>query len=469
MIQPLRAAASQAPISPKMSSSLPPSSAALLDIVRGHAAVAEAAWRSGDPAQLGDGLRACDEALTQVQSGVVKAGPEDAVVLPVALAEVAQHVWLQRGHMLDALASVNGETKWVVEALRSYDQAIGLGRQLSAESGFMAVAWISRGKGLQRLGSPEALTEALRCYDETIAVVGSPGADMPIELRNTLGAALMGKAGLLQRRGEIAGPSGATQALEQAVACLKACGDHPMARRNLASAWTNLGHVLQEAGEIAAAVDAQVQASAIMDSLFVLDPEAVRVERATILLNLGQAQCAAQDTAAGLGNLRVAITSVVARAATDPAAADTVLRARHALGVTLGAQLAAASPGEAARSAWLAEAGDAVEEGMALLTEWGERAGWFAAIGNRLYDFGAWLYRTQQPQFLGEFLLEHLGDDPHRAKTAAAAIQATREAITQRSFTGVAHGAMERALDVLQAMGEVETRLKSLTVPAGAA
>ena len=46
-------------------------------------------------------------------------------------------------------------------------------------------------------------------------------------------------------------------------------------------------------------------------------------------------------------------------------------------------------------------------------------------------------------------------------------MQATREAITQRSFSGVAHDAMERALDVLQAMSEVDARIKALTMPAG--
>ena len=448
-------------------SSLPPSSPVLLDTVHAHAEVAEAAWRSGDTAQLSNGLRACDAALTCVQTGLVKTGPDDALVLPVELAEVAQHVWLQRGHMLDALASVQGETKWVLEALRSYDQAIGLGRQLSSEVGFLAVAWISRGKSLQRLGSAEALTEALRCYDETIAVVGEPTDTMPLELRNTLGAALMGRAGLLQRSGGAAGISGAAQTLEQAVVCLQACGEHPLARRNLASAWTNLGHVRQETGQLATAVDAQSQALAIIDGLFLVEPEAVRVERATILLNLGQAQCATHDTPTGLGNLRLAISSLVERAASDPTAADTVLRARHALAVTLGAQVAAAAPSEVARASWMAEASDAVEEGLTLINGWGERAVWFTAIGNRLFDFGTWFYRTQQPQFLGEFLLEHLGTDTDRARTAAAAVQATREAITQRSFSGVAHDAMERALDVLQAMSEVDARIKALTVPAG--
>lgn len=331
------------------------------------------------------------------------------------------------------------------------------------------MAWISRGKGLQRLGSPEALQEALRCYDETIAAVGAVTDEASVELRNTLGAAWMGRAGLLQKKNEIGGPNGAKQALEQAVACLTTCGEHPMAFRNLSSALTNLGLVLQGEGAIEAAITAQVRARDLVDRLFTGAPEAVRVERATILLNLGQAQCAAQDTSHGLDNLRLAISSAAERAASDPGAADTVLRARHALGVTLGAQLAAAGTEAAVRSAGLAEAGDAVEEGLALIKGWGERAVWFSAIGHRLYEFGAWFYRTQQPHFLGEFLLEHLSQEPERLKVAALAVHATREALTKSSFSGAAHNAMERALEVLQAMSEVEKRIQSLSTPTAVA
>ncbi len=447
-----------------MSTPIPSPDDALIEAVRALAAAAEDAWRSGEPARLPEGLRACDQALAQVQAAVVKAGPEETAVLPASLAGVTKQLWLQRGHMLDALATVNGDPKLIIESLRSYDQAIGLASQMESAEGFLALAWMSRGKGLQRLASPEALTEALRCYDETIALLGEPPGAAPAELRNTLGAALVNRAGLLQRGGSAEALAGAAAAFERAITCFQACGDHPLARRNLASAWTNLGLLRQSAGDATAAIAAQVEALAVIDLLIPLDPEGLRGERATILLNLGQARCAAGDLDQGLAGLRAAVADAAVRAERDPGSADTVLRARHALGVTLGAQLAA-SPNSPSRTAWLEEAGDAVEDGLALLRQWGERAAWFAAIGTRLYEFGAWFYRTQQPRFLGEFLLEHLGEDPERARIAAAAVKTTREAITQRSFTDAAHDAMERALDVLQGLGEVEARLKTLGVP----
>jgi hypothetical protein len=132
--------------------------------------------------------------------------------------------------------------------------------------------------------------------------------------------------------------------------------------------------------------------------------------------------------------------------------------------VVLGGLLAAgrtktADPERAAR---LAEAGDLVEDGLADLRARGQVSAGVAAAGTRLYEFGAWLYRTQQPQFLGEFLLEHLGEDKARAGIAAAAVQAARQAFVQRSFTDTTHGDMERVLDILQELGAVEARVKAL-------
>jgi hypothetical protein len=79
-----------------------------------------------------------------------------------------------------------------------------------------------------------------------------------------------------------------------------------------------------------------------------------------------------------------------------------------------------------------------------------------------LYEFGAWLYRTQQPQFLGEFLQEHLEDDKGRAQIAVAAVQAARQAFVQRSFADTTHGDMDRVLDILQDLGAVHARCKVL-------
>ncbi|MFA6961214.1 MAG: hypothetical protein WC205_10715 [Opitutaceae bacterium] len=445
-----------------MSSQPPSPPEALIEGVREHIGQADAVWRSGDVSRLPEGLKACDEALAKVHSTVVKTGPDEPAVLPAAMAGLTRQVWLQRGHLLDAMASVKGDPKILVEALKSYDQAIELGRQMPAEIGVLAVTWMSRGKALERLGSPEALTESVRCYDEAITLLGGLPPDASVELRNMLGAAWMSRAGGQQRRGELTGPNGAAQAFEEAIACLEACGpEHPMVRRNLASAWTNLGLLRQGAGDAVGSVGAQEKALAAVSPLYAAEPGALGQERATILLNLGQAQCAAHQTQAGLANLREAITGALARAENDPGSADTVLRARHALAVTLGAQLAAGSPGDPARAALLEEAGDAVEDGLALLNGWGERAAWFSAIGTRLFEFGAWFYRTQQLRFLGEFLLEHLGEDAERARIAAGAVAAAREMLTQRNFNDTSHGDMGRVLDILQDLGAVEARLKA--------
>src|SRR5690606_10121706 len=151
----------------------------------------------------------------------------------------------------------------------------------------------------------------------------------------------------------------------------------------------------------------------------------------------------------------------------DPQAVELVLRIRHAICVVLGGLLAAnrTTQQDPERPARLEEAGDLVEDGLAALRTWGgEMTPSLAAAAARLYEFGAWFYRTQQPQFLAEFLLEHMGEDTTRARIAAAAVQAARQGFVQRSFSDTTHGDMDRVLGILQELGEVEARVKSLGV-----
>lgn len=58
-------------------------------------------------------------------------------------------------------------------------------------------------------------------------------------------------------------------------------------------------------------------------------------------------------------------------------------------------------------------------------------------------------------------MTEHLGDDPARAAIAAESVRAARQALVQRGFNETIHGDMDRVLDVLQDLGEVEKLLKT--------
>ena len=141
---------------------------------------------------------------------------------------------------------------------------------------------------------------------------------------------------------------------------------------------------------------------------------------------------------------------------------DLAMRARHAVCVVLGGRLAAgrALAEDPKRAELLEEAGDLVEDGLAALKGRAELPEGVAQTAARLYEFGAWLYRTQQPQFLGEFLLEHLGEDEARARIAAAAVKAARQALVQRGFNETMGGEMDRVRGMMQDLAAVEERLK---------
>lgn len=428
---------------------------------------AEAAMRAKDGLRLLTALQGCDQAL--------KALPEETVVAETgapdpanALARERALLWLWRGRLLVMADKI----EVVIEGLHSLDQAIARLQAAGARKGAeeaLAIAWMNRGGGLFRIGNRDALTDAVRSYDRAIELLERA----PEGGRNALGAALMNRGvGLLRlndandsKESVAIRLSEAQLALERAVAVLEPLpAPQTASRHNLASAWANLGMVRAMREDSAGALAAHRTAVEVFRPLAAEGAESGSFELAARLFNLGQAAGVAGETETALAAGREALGLVEALPVKDPQVIELALRTRHALCVILGGLLAAgrAKTEDPARSARLEEAGDLVEDGLARLREHGPAVAAVAAAGTRLYEFGAWLYRTQQPQFLGEFLLEHLGEDPVRAQAAAAAVRIARQDFVQRSFADTTHGGMERVLEALQDLGAVEARVKAI-------
>ena len=376
--------------------------------------------------------------------------------------------WLMRGRLLVA----HDTPEAVVEGLRCFDQAVvRLGAELAvagdAAKEELAVVWMNRGSALLRLGEPGALKEAVHSYEQTIALLDAVTAEFKNE--NALGAAWMNRGVGLLRIGGEAEYAEALKSLDTAIATLEPlAAGQPDARRNLSSAWANRGLVRALQDDAAGAVAAHRQAVAAFRLLKGGDEALTRLELAALLLNLGQAGSAAAETETALAALREVLALTSPLEAADIRAARLGLRARQVLGVILGGLGAAGRKDPATRSERLAEAGDLVEEGLVVARAWAQDARGLDGADTRLFELGAWLYRTQQPQFLGEFLLENLGDDPARAAIAGTAVQLARQAIVQRGFADTGEGGMERAMAILGSLSEVEERLRAIA-SAGAA
>lgn len=426
---------------------------------------AEAAVQSQQPARFIEALRECDR--------VLQALPQERVVAETKAPDPADPLtwerallWFWRGRLLVMADKPDA----VVQGLHSLDQAIVRLRGAEARRGAietLALAWMNRGSGLFRLSSREALAEAVRSYDQAIEAMGRlENVDA-----NTLGAAWMNRGvGLmhLDETGEAKESVGArladaSKAFERAVEVLGPLAETQLnARRNLASAWANLGILRARRDDAAGAVEAHRLAVDLFRPIAAAGGAAEAFELAARLFNLGQACGAASQVEAALAAGRESLAVAEGVRSDDPQVVELRLRARHALCVALGGRLAAdrARPDDPERSARLAETGDLVEDGLAAVRGAASLPPPLAAAAAKLYEFGAWFYRTQQPHFLGEFLLEHLGDDPSRTVIAATAVQTTRQGLVQKGFNETAQGDMDRVLDILQSLGEVEARLK---------
>ncbi len=426
---------------------------------------AEEAVQTGQPARFIAALQECDR--------ILKALPEEQVIAETKAPDPADPLsferallWFWRGRLL----VMADKPEAIVQGLHSLDQSIARLRLAGVRDGAqhaLTLAFMNRGAGLFRLGARDALAEAVRSYDLAIESMElRAGVDA-----NTLGAAWMNRGvGLMHleqpnepKESAASRLTDATKSFERAVAVLEPLAPvQPAAQRNLAAAWANIGLLRTRLDDVKGAAEAHRLAVELFRPLVAAGGAGETFELAARLFNLGQACGAIGETEAALTAGREALTLAETVKSDNPEVDELGLRARHAVCVALGAQIAAgrAEANDPERSARLAEAGDLVEDGLAALRVRGPLPPGVAGASARLYEFGAWLYRTQQPQFLGEFLLEHLGEDPARAQIAAASVKAARQALVQRGFNETIHGDMDRVLDVLQDLGEVEKRLK---------
>ncbi len=377
------------------------------------------AWKVQTNETARAAMGACEQALKMLDG--MEASPDTARLRAAA--------WMQRGQVLDL-------ANQPAEAVRCYDQAIAaIPPDSEADSPGLASAHMNRGGALQRLNTPESIKAAGASFAEAVARLERWPEPRPVEVENTLGAAWM-NAGICHARiGDEAAIQSARHAFDQAIGVLlRAAEQAPVARRNLASAWGNRGVLMMQTQQWDEAKRCFNESLTLLAGLRAEGGPAIVLETANMNLSLSQATAAGGDAEGAVATVRKALALTAPEEAKDPRFCDLSLRARHALCVLLAGRLSVAEPRSDEQRAMVAEAGDVVEEGLALAKGWGERAKWFADASLRLFEFGGWLYRTQQPRFLAEFIEDNLNEDPRRAQVGGAALHAAREAMRQRSF-----------------------------------
>ncbi len=279
-----------------------------------------------------------------------------------------------------------------------------------------ASVWMHRGMDLAESGSPGVLDEAIRCFDEAIALRRTlPLAGNPL-YRYGLSAGWINRGDAWARREDTDALDALDEAIRsygEALALLETLPlrENPLYPRRLAIARLNQGVALQRrqgAGDLAGAAAAFRHALDVLGKFPGFAPDHPQLHAAA-WSNLAGALAAAGGTP--LDDARAAARHALDLArpseADDATSAETALAARQTLCRLAVRDLAGNRP---LSDALAAEATDAVEEALDAIGRWRARGvARLAARGPEIVRLGCRIYGSAQPRFLAEFLVDHLG------------------------------------------------------------
>lgn len=293
---------------------------------------------------------------------------------------------------------------------------------MSPTETFAQVAQLMRdGQALESRPSPESLPAALRHYEQAIALLRTLPVSQP-EVRHQLALAAMNRGNALQRQNTAETVDRAIQAYDEAIAFFRTLplDTSPDVRNSLGAVWMNRGHAFHLKNDAAALVESvrcQQEAIAILGTLPLDSHPSFRLNLAAAWMNQANALLAIEEDDRAAEAAREAIVLAAPGERQHPALADVALKARRARCEAIGRLLYRSSRRNEPTDSLADEASDLVDDGLAVARHWeAQGVPHFRATATRLYAFGAQLYRLHLPDFLAEFLLEHL--DPEQSSGA---------------------------------------------------
>jgi tetratricopeptide (TPR) repeat protein len=280
---------------------------------------------------------------------------------------------------------------------------------------------LRRGQACESRGE---FTAALALYDEAIAALSVlPPADL--ETRCLHGVAWMNRGNALQKCHLLSDTSPslhlAVAAYDEAIALLRTLPfeTQPVFRNHLGAAWLNRGHALLAGTDTAEAITSFECAATHFEQLPLGDDISYRLNLAGARTNLAHVLLATEPVRARTF-AQTALALLDRHERTHSAFAEMSLRARRALAMAIGGLLQSGTDslpagisdhGQDARATLLAEATDAIDDGLALARGCIARGATpLRPLALRLFRLGAQLYGNYQPQFLAEFVFENLAD-----------------------------------------------------------
>jgi tetratricopeptide (TPR) repeat protein len=279
---------------------------------------------------------------------------------------------------------------------------------------------MQRGIDLMDEDGREAVEEALRCFDQALAMRRTlPYQEVPL-LRFGLAACLLNRADALARLSDGDTLDTLLDAYDESIDVARELpmDEDPRYPRRLAIAHQNRGLALQRHGRTEAAIAAFSGALAVLEreeSAAIADlaclQGAVLMNRANARLAYGE-----PDVAAAFADASRAAALVAAAEGDDVSAASIGLGSRHLLCRLSAGQMPAAGDDGAIPEA-IHQLTDTIDDALALVRAWEQRGdARFRPIAYDLFRFGVRVYAIYQPQFVEEFILDQL--DPAQSSPA---------------------------------------------------
>jgi tetratricopeptide (TPR) repeat protein len=339
-------------------------------------------------------------------------------------------------------------------------------------------ALLQRGQAMENEGRFDA---ALDAYDQALAFLRLNAPAAAPDTLNALGAVWLYRGDTLQRVGTAPSLKDAVTAYDEAIACFEKLplDPDPRLRQQLGAAWLNRGHTQIVAENFPAAVESFTAAVRVLAPLPIAQDPHFRLNLAGAHTNVAHALLSAREGGQldepdsllrAAAAARSALQTIAEAERSHEVFAGLSLRARRALVVALGSQLAPAQQRGEPLQPLVAEATDAVDEGLALARALEEHnLPQHRPLAQRLFRMGAQLYGGHQPQFLGEFVLEVLScpafaSDPEFRRVADSAVNQCLAALRNVAAPGPAEQA--RLADIVAALGQTQAQLATLP-PAG--
>lgn len=280
---------------------------------------------------------------------------------------------------------------------------------------------MKRGIALMDEGTREATEDALRHFDEALAMRRTLPYEDDALLRFGLAACLLNRADALARLASGATLDTLLDAYDEAIEVARPLPmkEDPRYPRRLAIAYQNRGLALHAHGRLEAAIPAFATALTVLEREESQAIPDLAYLQAAVLMNLANARLAY-----GGPEAEVQVFTDAARAgalmamseANELAAASVGLGARHLMCRASADRMPPAN-GDGTIPEVVHVITDIVDEALALVRVWEQRGEpRFRPIAHDLLRFGARVYAIYQPQFLEEFVGEQL--DPAGSSAA---------------------------------------------------